>query len=92
MEIEKKIDELTIQRWRFIYIMGNIYLNYYVILQKESKRHRNYKTLKLYDRIMTRNNTLTEDQVPLSDDLKAEVMSLFTKNIKVMKWGQRNES
>jgi hypothetical protein len=92
MEIEKQVDELTIERWTFTWIDKTIFLDKYVLLQKESKRKRIYSRIKHYDRIMGRNSTIKESDVPLSEDLKAEVLAKFIANIRVIKWEERKNS
>lgn len=89
MEIEKQIDELTLERWRFTFMYGTIFLDGYCLLQKESKRHKNFRVLKQYDRIMGRNNTIIESEVPFTDELKAEALNQFVSTIKVLKWSER---
>lgn len=89
MEIEKQIDELTLERWRFTFMYGTIFLDGYCLLQKESKRHRNFRVLKQYDRIMGRSNTIVESEVPFTDELKAEALNQFVSTIKVLKWSER---
>ena len=89
MEIEKQIDDLTFERWRFTFMYGTIFLDGYCLLQKESKRHRNFRVLKQYDRIMGRNNTIVESEVPFTDELKAEALNQFVSTIKVRKWSER---
>jgi hypothetical protein len=91
IEIEKKIDELTIEKWIFRYINENLYLDNYVILQRESNRHKKFKTLKMYDRLMTRHNSIEESEVPFNDELKAEVLNKYMSTIKVIKWSERNK-
>ena len=89
MEIEKQIDELTIQRWRFSFIDRNIYLESYYVLQKESKRNRNYRTMKKYERLNKRDNNMEENEVPLTTELKEEALNQFVSKIKVLKWSER---
>lgn len=90
MEIERKINDLTIEKWRFTSLMyGNIFLDEYYLLQKESKGHRTYKVLKKYSRIMSRSNTILESEVPLPDDLKKEVFDKFISEIKILKWSDK---
>lgn len=89
MEIEKKIDELTIEKWRFCYMYDIIFLDGYELLKKESPRHKKFNIIKQYERIMYKNNNITESEVPLSDELKAEVLNMFMSNIKVLKWSER---
>jgi hypothetical protein len=89
MEIEKQIDDLIFERWRFTFVFGTIFLDGYCLLQKESKRHKNFKVLKKYDRIMGRSNTIAESEVPFTDELKAEALNQFVSTIKVLKWSER---
>ena len=88
MEIEKQIDDVTFERWRFTFMDGTIFLAGYCLLQKESKRHRNFRVLKQYDRIMGRSNTIVESEVPFTDELKAEALNQFVSTIKVLKWSE----
>lgn len=89
MEIEKQIDELTHERWRFSFINRNIYLESYYVLQKESKMHRNYQILKKYERLSKRDSNIEESEVPFTDELKAEALNQFVSTIKVLKWSER---
>jgi len=89
MEIQKQIDELTFERWRFYFLNETLYLDSYYLLQKESRRHKNFKVLKKYERLMGRDNTLTESEVPFSDELKMEALNKFVSTIKVIKWSER---
>ena len=89
MKIEKQIDELTLERWRFSFIDRNIYLESYYVLQKESKRYKNYRTLKKYERLSKRDSNTEESEVPFTDELKAEALNQFVSTIKVLKWSER---
>ena len=72
VEIHKQIDELTVEQWNFGLINDTLYLNSYFLLKKESKRHKNFKFLKKYDRLMHRDNTIQESEVPFTEELKTE--------------------
>ena len=89
IQIEKQIDELTFERWTFTWIDNTIYLDGYVVIQKESKRHKNYKCLKKYSRLMSRDNTILESDVPFTDELKTEALNQFVSKVKVRKWSER---
>ena len=89
MQIEKQIDDLTFVRWRFTFIDKTLYLDGYALLQKESKRHKNFKVLKKYDRLMGRDNTIQESEVHFTDEIKAEALNQFVSTIKVLKWSER---
>ena len=90
MEIERTIDDLTIERWTFIILQNNIYLNSYVLLQKESKSKRNFNILMKYDRIFNRNSTIKESEVPFTNELKQDVLNKYISTIKVLKWSDKN--
>lgn len=89
MEIIKQVDELTIERWEFSFIGLNLYLNTYSLEKKESKKHRTYKAIKKYDRLWRRDNTITEEEVPFTDEIKQEALNKFMLGIKVLKWSER---
>ncbi len=89
MEIQKQIDELTFEKWRFIFLDKTIYLDAYYLLQKESKRHKNFKVLKKYERLSRRDSTMIETEVPFTDEIKTEALNQFVSKIKVIKWSER---
>lgn len=89
MEIQKQIDELTLEKWRFYILDKRIYLDAYYLLQKESKRHKNFRTLKGYERLSERNSTMREGEVPFTDEIKQEALNKFVSLLKVMKWSER---
>ncbi|MEB3150553.1 MAG: hypothetical protein VKL60_16265 [Sphaerospermopsis sp.] len=91
MEIQKQIDELTFEKWRFTFMDGSrIYLDGYSLLQKESKRHKTFKVLKYYDRLSSRDSTMLESEVPFTDELKQQALSQFVSKIKVLRWSERS--
>lgn len=87
--IERCIDELTIETWYFRFIDGNIMLQSYYFDKRESKRHRKYKTIKKYDRFDSRNSTLNEEDVVLTDKMRQEVLNQFMSTVRVLKWGEK---
>ncbi len=89
VEIHKQIDELTVEQWNFGLINDTLYLNSYFLLKKESKRHKNFKFLKKYDRLMHRDNTIQESEVPFTEELKTEALNQFMSKIKVLKWSEK---
>lgn len=89
MIVKKQIDELTVEEFDF-YVSGtDLYLDRYLLLKKENKKKRKYSVLKLYSRLMLRDSTIKEDQVPLTDEIKAEAIKQFTDSIKCLKWSER---
>lgn len=91
IELKKQIDELTIEEYTFYFMdNGMLFLNTYRLAQKENKRQRSYRTLKKYDRISSRESTITEDDVPFSPELKQEAIDTLTSQIKCLKWSERS--
>lgn len=89
MEIVKQIDDLTIERFKFIDINNNLYLDIYSLEKRESTKHRKYTKIKKYDRLMERVSNMEESDVPLTDDIKDEAFRMFISKIKVLKWSER---
>jgi len=86
MTIEKQIDELTKEQFRF-WVNGNIIiLDYYNLFSLENKNKRKYNSIKCYDRLYTRNSNITLEQVPLTEEIKNEVLQEYIKTLKVMTW------
>ena len=87
--VEKQIDELTIERFEFYQTENRLYLDKYFLMKRESTRKRNYNTVIRYDRLRSRDNTITEAQVPFTDEIKALAIKQFTDSIKCLKWSER---
>ena len=86
MTIEKQIDELTKEQFRF-WINGNtIVLDAYYLFSRENKRKRNYKFVKRYERLTDRNSFTPLQEVPLTEEIKTEVLQEYFKTLKVMTW------
>jgi hypothetical protein len=88
-EIEKQVNELTKQVWGFSEMGVKLYLGDYVLLKREDTRKRKYRVIEKYDRLDSRHNTITEDQVPFGDELKKQAYDEFIKNVEVLKWSER---
>lgn len=91
MELEKIIDDLTIERWRFLFLDNNIVLDAYYLLQKESKRHRNFQVIKKYDSLSKRYSNIEEIEVPFSEEIKQEALNKFVSKIKVIRRSERKK-
>ena len=87
--IEKHIDELTIERFEFYQTENKLYLDEYTVSKRKSTRKRNYNTVIKYDRLSERDSTITEAQVPFTDEIKALAIKEFTDSIKCLKWSER---
>lgn len=86
MKITKKIDELTFEEWYFIIIDNKLVLNGYYIIKKVKRK---LNTIIRYDRILSRHNNISENDIPFTDELKAEALNLYASSIKVIKWSER---
>jgi hypothetical protein len=86
MTIEKQIDELTKETFRFWIKDNLIILDSYYFFRRENTRKRNYNVLKKYERLNGRDNNITLQEVPLTEELKAEVLEEYTKTLKIMTW------
>ena len=91
MNIERQYGEdgLLKEVWNFTIINSTIFLNGYQLMEKESARHRKYKTLKNYDRLMKRESTITEDDVPFTDEIRQEALRTYFKTVKCLKWSEK---
>tara|TARA_R110001632_G_scaffold229381_1_gene365452 strand:+ start:120 stop:392 length:273 start_codon:yes stop_codon:yes gene_type:complete len=89
IEIKKQRNALRIEVWIFTVIRNTLFLDKYYTAEKESTRHRKYKNTLYYDRIMRRNNTIKEEEVPLSRDIKEEALNMYFDKVKCMKWNER---
>ena len=89
-KIKKQINALKIEVWEFVIIRNTLYLDKYYTAEKESTRHRKYKKILYYDRIMNRNNTIAEEEIPLSNDIKEEALSIYFNQVKCIKWSERH--
>ena len=87
--VEKQIDELTEERFEFYQTENKLYLDKYFVSKRESTRKRNYRILVRYDRLRERDNTITEDQVPFTDEIKAQAIKQYVDSIKCLKWSER---
>jgi hypothetical protein len=91
MRIEKEINELEKEFWSFTLIGSTLYLNEYRLLIRESTRHRKYRSIKVYDRLMKRNSTIEEHEVPFTNQLKQDALEAYFKTIECALWSERNK-
>lgn len=91
--VEKRIDELTIETFEFYQTENKLYLDKYYIKKREDTRKRNYIIDRkcYYDRLRQRqgDSTLTEAQVPFTDEIKALAIKQYVDSIKCLKWSER---
>lgn len=88
MVIEKQIDELT-KEWFTFWVNGNlIILSTYFLLSRENTRKRTYTAIKKYDRLYERDSNITLEEVPLTQEIREEVLSEHVKSLKVMTWAE----
>jgi len=88
MILEKQIDELTKEQFRF-WTNGNlIILDSYYFLRRENKRKRNYEAVKRYERLTSRNRNISIEEVPFTEQIKQEALQEYIKTLKVMTWNE----
>lgn len=90
LELKKVISDNTYDEYEF-YISDNIiYLDEYRRKTIKEGSKRTYIVTKLYDRITTRNNTITENDIPFDDDIRKEAVEKYCSTIVCKKWSERN--
>jgi len=86
MIVEKQIDMLTKERFEFSVIDNVIIFNSYELFSRENKNKRSYNSIKHYNRFFRRDSNITLQEVPLTEELKTEVLQEYIKTLKVMTW------
>ncbi len=94
VSFKKKIDETYYEEWSFILIDLNICLDSYILFKKEDDSKRKYFPVKKYERIISGvrrsfAEKIEEKDVPLSDEIKEEVLNNLFSKLKVVKWSER---
>jgi hypothetical protein len=89
--VEKRIDQLNIETFEFYQTDNKLYLDKYYMKKRENERKRNHVVdrKRFYDRLSERNSTLTEAQVPFTDEIKALAIKQYVDSIKCLKWSER---
>mgnify|MGYP003651315468 FL=1 len=89
IEIKKKRNAVKIEVWEFCIIDNTLYLDSYVLAEKESTRHRKYNDIKRYERLSSRESTMKEDEVPFNSDIKEEALNKYFDKVKCLRWSER---
>jgi hypothetical protein len=91
IKVKIEIDKLTEEWFEFYQTDNKLYLDRYYIMRRENERKRIYNLdrSKLYNRLMERDSTLTEAQVPFTDEIKALAIKQYVDSIKCLKWSER---
>ena len=89
--IEKQVNTLRKEIWVFTLLRNQLILDSYSMSDRESTRHRKYKTIRYYDRLDRKYCTIDEDLVPLTDELKSEAIKKLSDSIECIKWSERNK-
>lgn len=88
-----KETELEQQEWTFTLFDTDIVLDNYYLRKRQTKRHK-FQTEKRYNRLGDRGygyDRLTSEQVPLTEEMKAEVKQKFMDKIRVCLWEERGK-
>lgn len=96
VEIVKPIDELSYEKWQFVFDEGNLYLDFYALYVRKDEFHPFYEKKKLYKRFaphIWHDDSIKASEVPLPEDVKEEAYKKFVglgnTKIKVLKWGEK---
>jgi hypothetical protein len=85
IEIQKKSDDgLTVEMWRFSLIGNHIVLDEYCKMTRPTRRHKG-KVASRYNRLVMRESTLAEADVPWSTDIAEEAMRLYVATLRVVR-------
>ena len=95
--IELDIDKGELDKETFTFChfddKNELILDGYVVWHKETKRKR-WKAVKSYNRLGRRDSSVQEQDVPLTDEIKAmalkEFMSIMSQ-VKIIKWEERKK-
>jgi len=78
-------DGLVLEWWRFSLIDQCLVLDAYVKTVRKSKRHKGIQE-QAYVRLFARDSTISEEQVPWSQELAEEALRVLTSSIRVGRW------
>jgi hypothetical protein len=78
-------DGLVVERWRFCLIDKCLVLDAYTKTVRPSKRHKG-AVAHHYERLNERDSTISEEQVPWSQELADEALRALTSSIRVGRW------
>jgi hypothetical protein len=56
--------------------------------RRQTKVKRTWKTVALYDRLSDRNSTITENEVPLDQDVKLKALEAMVNKLSVVTWSE----
>lgn len=82
MEFDDIQGELMTHRWIFWVKDATITVDVFIILGRESKRHK-LKMVGRYNRIMHRDSSIKEAEVPLTNYIKDKAKELFINQLTV---------
>lgn len=91
IEIDIKLDELTYEQFIFRFFDNVLYLDGYYVNKRETTKHRKYNIIKQYSRLSNRYDTLTESEVPLTDEIRQRALNEFFSTIKCLTWSERRK-
>lgn len=88
MTIEIKIDDLNKEVYKFWENSTDLILDSYSLLSRENKRKQKWSYLKTYERVSSRQSTISEDEVPLTREIKKMVLDEYIKLLSVKTWSE----
>ena len=90
-QIEVIINYSPIKREIFGFYFGDefhLWLDSYSLELRKTPRHK-FRSIENYDRLDSRDSTLREDQVILSDEIKEKAKQQLLSQIRIQKWSER---
>ncbi len=86
VDVIRQTSKIEREVWRFWYNRKTLWLDYYALEKRETPRH-GWKINAYYSRLNDRwFKKIPIQEVPLTEDIKNEVLSKFMKEIKVKIW------
>lgn len=85
--IERKIDDLTTEMFYFWLNDLVLILDSYIVVKRKTKRHKG-EILKKYDRLRGRESTLSETDVPFTEEIKQQAIEYVTSKLSVKLWSE----
>lgn len=80
-------DELSCEYWRFYFLENTLWLDIYEYKDRLTKRH-DFRTVRRYARL-NRRDSMREEEVPLTEEIKKKAFDLFVSKLSVKLWSER---
>jgi len=88
MKIEINIDDLNQEVYSFWENGRILVLDSYVLLNRENKRNKKWKIVKLYSRLSDRRSNIIESEVPFTEEIRQMALEEFIKTLTIQTWSE----